>query len=135
MGTLQHALCKNRHVEGCGKTAGVAGDSAHDVGVFIVDLSTDDAMAEVLVVFGGRDQWLAILGREKGHAREAERGKDFAPAELVQWLAGKPLQSLAEQDEADITIFGAGSGIGCKRDLVGLLNQLFLIMGCLEEFD
>src|SRR5438270_9716825 len=130
---LQHALCKNRHVQGCGKTASMAGDSAHDEGVFVIDLALNYAVAEGLVIFGGGDERLPILRRAEGHAGEAERGKDLALAEAVERLAGETLQDFAQQDEADIAILGAGSRLGSERHLKGLLDQFIFIMGGLEE--
>ena len=132
---LQHALCKNRHVQGCGKTASMAGDSAHDEGVFVIDLALNHAVAERLVIFGWGDERLPILRRAEGHARETERGKDLALAEAVERLAGEALQSFAQQDEADIAILGAGSRLGSERHLKGLLDQFIFIMGGLEELD
>jgi hypothetical protein len=61
--------------------------------------------------------------------------KDFTVAELVQRLASDFFQCLAKQDEAYVTVFGVGSGIGGKRDGERLAQQFFLSMGCLEKLD
>src|SRR5436305_959133 len=132
---LQQAMCVNRHVEGCGKAACMRSDSAHDEGVFVVDLTLNDAMAEGVVIFSCRYYGLYFSWRVEAGMGKVEFGKDLTLAELVQRLARKLFQRLAEQDKADVTVFRAGAGVGGERDLEGLLKQLVLIMGGLEELD
>ena len=67
-------------------------------------------MAEGAVIFRGRDFRLQFGWRIEAGMRKIEFGEDLTLAELVQRLAGKLFQRLAQQDEADITVFGAGTG-------------------------
>src|SRR5690349_45846 len=99
----------------------MAGYSAHDGGVFIVDFALDQAMAEGAVVFGGRDCESDFGWRVEAGVRKIEFGKDLAPAELVENFAGEPFERFAQQDEADITVFSAHAGIGGERDAEGLV--------------
>ena len=113
----------------------MASYSAHDECVFIVDLTLDQAMAEGAVIFRGRDCRLQAGWRVEAGMSEIQFGEDLTPAELVQRLAGKLFQRLAEQDEADIAVFGVRAGIGSERDTESLLEQFILIMGGLEQLD
>ncbi len=94
----------------------MAGYSAHDESVFIVDFTLNQAMAESAVIFRGRDCRFQVGWRVEAGMRKIEFGEDLTLAELVQRLAGKLFQRLAEQDEADIAVFGARTGIGGERD-------------------
>ncbi len=113
----------------------MAGDSAHDGGIFIVDLALNQAMAEGAVIFCGRDCGLQVGWRVEAGVRKIEFGEDFTLAELVQRLAGKLFQRLAQQDEANVTVFGARAGLGGKRDAERMVEQFVLIMGGLKELD
>ena len=58
--------------------------------------------------------------RVEAGMRKIEFGEDLTLAELVQRLAGKLFQRLAQQDKADIAVFGAGAGSGGERDMESL---------------
>src|SRR5579864_1690908 len=113
----------------------MAGNATHDRSVFIVDFALDQTMTERSVIFRGRDCCFLVGWRVKAGVRKVEFGKDLTPAELVQRLAGKLFQRFAQQNEADVTVFGSGTGRGHKRDLESLTQQLVLIMGGLEQLD
>src|SRR5579864_1607746 len=113
----------------------MAGNATHDRSVFIVDFALDQTMTERSVIFRGRDCWFLVGWRVKAGIGKVELGKDLTPAELVQRLAEKLFQRFAQQNEADITVFGAGTGICGERHFNGLLEQLVLIMGGLEKLD
>src|SRR5689334_23595930 len=113
----------------------MAGYAAHQGSVFIVDLTLNQAMAESAVVFRGRDCEFQAGWRVETGGRKVEFGIDLTLAKLVQRLAGELFQSLAQQDKADVTVFGTRTGCGRERDLEGLLEQFVLIMGRLKELD
>src|SRR6476661_463746 len=92
-------------------------------------------MAENAVIFCGRDGRFQVCRRVEAGVRKIEFGEDLTPAELVQRLARELFQRLAQQDEADVTVFGAGTGRGGEWDAESLLEQLVLIMGGLEQLD
>src|SRR5215813_8180014 len=106
------------------KTPGMAGYAAHDEGVFIVDLSLDQTMAKRAVVFGGWNQKLPIQWRVKGQAWQVEPGKDLTPAEVIEGFVRDALQGFPQQDEANIAVFGTGSGVGGEWNCQGLLQKL-----------
>jgi len=110
----------------------MSSDPAHDKSVFVVDLALNEAMAEGAVIFRGRDCWFFVGWRVKAGVRKVEFGEDLTLAELVQRLAGEPFQCLTQQNEADVTVFGARAGIGRKGYLESLTQQLVLVMGGLE---
>ena len=78
-------------------------------------------MAEGAVIFRWWDFRLQFGRRVKAGVRKIEFGEDLTLAELVQGLAGKLFQCLAQQDEADVTVFGTGTGIGGEGDAESLL--------------
>src|SRR5438270_11523352 len=100
-------MCVNGHVEGCGKAACMSGDATHHGSVFIVDLTLNDAMAESAVIFSWWECGFPSGWRVEAGVCKAEFGENLTLAELVQRLAGKLFQRLAEQDKADIAVFGA----------------------------
>jgi hypothetical protein len=57
--------------------------SAHHEGIFIVDLTLNQAMAEGTVIFSGRDCGFQAGWRVKARMAEIEFGKDLTPAELI----------------------------------------------------
>ena len=67
----------------------MAGDTAHDGGVFIVDLALNQPMAESAVIFGGRDCGFHVGWRVEAGMRKIEFSKDLTLADSVQRLAGK----------------------------------------------
>jgi len=113
----------------------MAGYSSHDGGIFIVDFTLNQALAEGAVVFRGRDCEFQAGCRVEAGERKAESGKDLMLAKLVQRLAGELFQRLAQQDKANVTVFGTRTGCGGERDLEGLLEQFVPIMGRLKELD
>ena len=113
----------------------MAGHPAHHGSVLIIDLTLDQAMAESAVIFRGRDCGSELSRRIEAGLAEIKSGEDLTLAELVQRLSGQPFQCLAEQDKADVTIFGARTGCGSERDAKSLAKQFVLIMGGLEELD
>ena len=66
----------------------MAGYSAHDRSVFVVDFALDQAMAECSVVFRRWDFRLQFGWRIEAGMRKIEFGEDLTLAELVQGLAG-----------------------------------------------
>src|SRR5215831_3538502 len=111
----------------------MAGYAAHHGGIFIVDLTFNQTTAEGAVVFRGRDCELQAGWRVEAGERKVEFGKDLTLAKLVQRLAGKLFQRLAQQDKANVTVFGTRAGCGGEWDLDGLLEQFVPMMGGLKE--
>jgi len=97
---------------------GVAGHTVHQPGVFVVDLALNHAMAKAGIVLGG---WTKLPGllRLKAHG-QTERKADFSFVGAMQRLVRDPLQREAQENEADIAVFGVGTGIGGQGDLKSL---------------
>ena len=74
----------------------------------------------------------AFGGIERG-VRHAERAEDFALAEGVERFVGESLQGDAENDEADVAVFGASAGIGGEFGGEGGREQFVASLGAQEE--
>lgn len=75
----------------------------------------NDAVAEGLVIGGGRDGGAEFGRGVEGGVGHGERAKDFALAEAVEGFVGEAFQGDAEKDESNVAIFGVGSGIVGER--------------------
>ena len=58
-----------------------------------------------------------------------ERTEDFALAECVEAFVGEAFERDAENDEADVAVFGARAGSGGKRGGEGGLQKVFASLG------
>src|SRR5262249_16054384 len=104
---VQHALGESGDRIRVRKTAGMPGYAAHNPGIFIVDLALHYAVPEGAVVFRGWNMSLVWMSGEiEADEGGIERLKDFAAAECVQSLTGKPLQGYTEEDKADVAVLG-----------------------------
>ena len=65
--------------------------------------------------------------------RHAERAEDFALAEDVEGFVGETFESNAENDEANVAVFGARAGSGRERDVKGRLQKVFAGLGAQEK--
>src|SRR5215831_13590991 len=112
----------------------MAGNSPHHPCILVVDLALHNAMPEGCVVFG---RWHVSLiwmsGEIEADSETVERLEDLAFPKSVQSFTREPLQGDAEQDEADVAIFGMGAWISHKRYLVCLGQQLGAVFGGFKE--
>ena len=65
--------------------------------------------------------------------RHAQRAKDFALAECVERFVGQAFEDDAQNDEADVAVFGARTGSVGQRRGEGGLQKLFTSLGELEK--
>ena len=66
--------------------------------------------------------------------RHAERTEDFALAEGVERFVGEAFEDDAQNNEADVAVFGARSGSGFERSGKGGMQKLCASLGAQEEF-
>ena len=106
-----------------------------DEGVFVLDFALNAAVAEGCVFLGGRNG-KALGGRgAKKAGVHAEGRQDFAPHPGREVFAGEDLESLAEENEAGVGVFGAGSGLGFDGQGEARAIEGGGSGGCAEEFD
>ena len=140
LASVEHGLGEFGEVFGGGKKSGVWGYSAQDAGVFVLNFALDDSLAEGAAVAqalrvirfrqlsdrsvrptrfffafsfvgGGRDLCADFWWGIKCCVRHRQWGEDFAPAEAVERFVGQAFEDDAEDDESDVTVLGADSGI------------------------
>src|SRR5258708_15380582 len=112
---VEHSVGEFGHVFGSREDSGVSGNAAQYGSVFVVDFALDDPIAESLIIHGRRNVRANFGRRIEGGATHPQRAKNFALAEAVKRFAGDALERSAQDDEADIAVFGAGAGIGGQK--------------------
>ena len=88
----------------------MSGNAAERARVFVLHLALNDAAAEGAIVGCRRDAILQGGRGIEGRARHAQRAKDFALAKCVKRFVGQAFEDDAENDEADVAVFGARAG-------------------------
>src|SRR5882724_2715793 len=115
--TTQQTMRKLGQVAGGREHSRVAGDAAHNEGVLIVDLALDHAIANLLTIRCRHDLSLQLLFRLETGRVHLQALEYVESAKTVERRTGELLQCLSQQNESDVTVFGARSGVGGERDL------------------
>src|SRR3954466_4089325 len=112
----------------------MAGRATQQRSVFIIHFGLDEALAVRILRQGGRNVGMGILGWVEERARHLQRSKYLSSAELGQRLTGDALDRLAQDNESDVTIFGALERIGHQRRGQGSRNGVLARFGDLPKF-
>ena len=112
----------------------MSGNAAEDAGVLVLHLALNDAVAEGAIVGGWRDRVLQGARRIESRVSHAERTEDFALAERVEGFVREAFEDDAENNEADVAIFGARAGSGDERSGERSLQKVFTSLGAKEKF-
>ena len=96
-------------------------------------LALNDAEAEAAIVGGWRDRVLQSVCGIEGRVRHAQRSEDFALAERVERFVGEAFERDAENNEADVAVFGAGAGGGGERRGESGSQNRFASLGTQEK--
>jgi len=74
---------------------------------FVLHFALNDAVAERAIVGGWRDSVFQGGRGLEGCLSHAERTENFALAECVERFVGQAFEDDAQNDEADVAVFGA----------------------------
>jgi len=130
---VEQGVGEDGYIFGGREQARVSGNAAEDARVFVLHLALDDSVAEGAIVGGWRDGVLHCKCGSEGRVRHAERAEDFALAERVERFVGEAFEDDAENDEADVAVFGAGTGSRCKGCCEGGLQKVFAGLGAQKK--
>ena|SRR5205085_12067246 len=97
------------------------GHSAHYAGVFVVDLSLDNAFSKSLVIGGRRDKRLQRCRRIERNVQHSYRPENFTLAKTIERSFSNSLQRQSDHYETYVTVFGVSARIILEWNLQGLL--------------
>src|SRR5499427_9953287 len=115
------------------KKAGVSGNAAKHAGILVLNLTLDDAVAEGSIVNGRHNAVAPVLRRVKGSVRHAERTENFALAEDIDRFVGQALECNSKDDETNVAVFRACTGIRGELSFKCGGQQLVASLGAKKE--
>ena len=114
---VEQALGEHRHVRRRGEDTGVTGDAAERPRVLVVDFSPDDPAGRAGLELGRGDPGLEQgIGVVAG-VLHLQRIRDPLSDELVESLAGLPLEQDAESDQVEVAVDILGPRRRGRRDV------------------
>src|SRR5258708_2383147 len=112
----------------------MARDAAPGPGGFLLGLPLNDAMANAEVFDRGWNAGLPFRWGTVGHGGQAQRREYPLTAEDIEWLTHHAFDGQSQENEADIAVFGMGSGVGNQGRRQGLAEKFIPGRGGLEQF-
>ena len=99
-----------RQVMGCGKKASVGGDTAHCGGVFIVDFTVYEVIAQVGAIFRGRNAVFEMGRWTVPGVVHFERFEYVLFGEVIQALSADGFEDFTQGEEAEVALHGVCAG-------------------------
>ena len=130
----QHCVSECGDVLRVGEEASVSGDSSENAGVFVLNFTLDDAVAESLVIGGGWDIGAEFRRRFESSVSQGQWAEDFALTETVERFIGQALHGDAEEDESDVAVFDVRAGVIGKRHGKGGCEKFVASAGAEKKF-
>src|SRR6185295_17690018 len=111
---LKQTVSKSCQVFRRCEQTGMSSHTAQNARIFILYFALDNSMTEADVVSSGRNGIVPTCGRIKGGVRHPQWTEELALAEAVESLIGNSFQCDAENNKANVAVFGSGAWI-CRE--------------------
>ncbi len=111
----------------------MARNAAHHISVLVIDFALEHAVAEPAIVLGGRNFGFEIWPRIEAGSPHAQRREDLLRGKRVDRQPSSSRQQLGQNDEADIAVAGACSGLGRQARRERGVDQILASAGEFEQ--
>src|SRR5204863_6962789 len=133
LASVQYGIGKDGDVMRGGKNAGMWRYASQHTGVLVIDFSLNDAMAERVVIDGGRNRNSPSLWRIESGVRHSQRAEDFALRKAVKRFISDALKRDSKNNESDVAVGGLACGIHGERRCKSRIQQLSFCWSSQEQ--